>query len=468
MSSTRFARLSPRGWSTNHGGRPAWVQPPTEFQGTTVQVCGLWPFSAGSGTPMIGVPIGRDINTGRPVCCDPYNWFRNTNLISNPSEWIQGRPGLGKSSLVRRQALGLAAGGVQPLVLGDLKPDYRDLVEALDGNVVSLGPGRAAINPLDPGRALTAAKRLKGDQRRALVADVGARRLQIVATLLELNRGAALSDVEEAVLATAIDSLDKTHEPGTGTLRHLIEVLAEPPTEVQNTALAQGKGDGYQRTVGPLQASLWALCTGPLGDMFARPTSTPLDLSKPLCIDISSIGVTNEKLTAAALLVCWSEGFASIAAEHALSDVGKAPQRHWFVILDELWRALSAAPTIAARVDGLTRINRTDGVATAMITHTQNDDKYLGLAERAGLVITAGVPKKELPRLEEIVSLTEKERSRVTQWDSPPAWNSTTRQTMAPPGQGQFLIKVGARPGIAVKVRLTKSELVLHNTNKRW
>lgn len=35
-----------------------------------------------------------------------------------------GKPGLGKSTLVRRMALGLAGYGIQPLILGDLKPDY--------------------------------------------------------------------------------------------------------------------------------------------------------------------------------------------------------------------------------------------------------------------------------------------------------------------------------------------------------
>ena len=36
-----------------------------------------------------------------------------------------------------------------PLVLGDLKPDYVDLIAALDGQVIRLGRGRGYLNVLD-------------------------------------------------------------------------------------------------------------------------------------------------------------------------------------------------------------------------------------------------------------------------------------------------------------------------------
>ena len=45
--------------------------------------------------------------------------------------------------------LSLAGFGVLPLVLGDLKPDYVDLIEALDGQVIRLGRGRGYLNVLD-------------------------------------------------------------------------------------------------------------------------------------------------------------------------------------------------------------------------------------------------------------------------------------------------------------------------------
>jgi hypothetical protein len=124
-----------------------------EWRGTTVQVCGLWPFAVGTGTPMVGVPIGRNIMSGATLCCDPISWFQRANLISNPSMFVLGKPGLGKSTITRRMATGLSGFGVQPFILGDLKPDYVDLVEALGGQVITLGRGRGHINVLDPGQS---------------------------------------------------------------------------------------------------------------------------------------------------------------------------------------------------------------------------------------------------------------------------------------------------------------------------
>ena len=53
-------------------------------------------------------------------------------------------------------------------------------------------------------------------------------------------------------------------------------------------------------------------------------------------------------------------------------------------------------------------------------------------------------------------------------WQDPPAWDPVASSESAPPGRGNFLIKVGGRPGIPVHVALTETELALNDTNKRW
>ena len=47
-------------------------------------------------------------------------------------------------------------------MLGDLKPDYVDLIGALDGQVIRLGRGRGYLNVLDIELAKRAAERLGG------------------------------------------------------------------------------------------------------------------------------------------------------------------------------------------------------------------------------------------------------------------------------------------------------------------
>ncbi|MGC5410448.1 ATP/GTP-binding protein, partial [Streptomyces sp. DT225] len=82
-----------RGWPGRGGGSAAYVEAAPEWRGTTVQVCGMWPFAAGSGTPMVGVPLGRDLISGAAVCCDPISWFQRANLLLNPSAFVLGKPG---------------------------------------------------------------------------------------------------------------------------------------------------------------------------------------------------------------------------------------------------------------------------------------------------------------------------------------------------------------------------------------
>ena len=90
-----------RGWAGKGTGRVRYVAGPVEGQGMSVHVCGLWPFAAGTANPIVGAPLGHHLITGATVCGDPVFWFL-ANLIANPSCFVLARPGLGKSSLVRR------------------------------------------------------------------------------------------------------------------------------------------------------------------------------------------------------------------------------------------------------------------------------------------------------------------------------------------------------------------------------
>ena len=196
------------------------VEPAAEFRGTTVQVCGLYPFAAGTGSPIVGVPLGQNLISGATVGCDPISWFRRANLIANPSAFVLGLPGLGKSTVVRRMTLGLAGYGVHPFILGDLKPDYLDLVTAMGGDVLPLGRGRGHLNVLDPGESTAAAKRLIGKAREEVLADAHGRRLTTVSALLTIARAAPPTDREEAILDRALrvlddrrDSLGETRAP---------------------------------------------------------------------------------------------------------------------------------------------------------------------------------------------------------------------------------------------------------------
>jgi hypothetical protein len=468
----------PRGWSGRGRGSSVYVQAADEWRGTTVQVCGLWPFAAGTGSPMVGVPIGRNLLSGATLCADPVSWFQRAHLISNPSMFVLGLPGLGKSSLTRRIALGLTGYGVLPLVLGDLKPDYVDLIRALDGQVIELGRGRGRLNILDPGEAIVAAQRLTGQARAQVIADARGRRHTMVATLVTLLRAAPPSDHEELLLDRAIAVLDERHA-GVPVLADLIGVLVDAPDELRQIAFDRGDLDRYRDATDALVKTLTALLgRGRIGELFSAETTTPMRRDRPVVFDISSIDDAEVTLQRAALMACWSYGFGAVNAAHALADAGLEPRRHYFVVIDEAWRALRGGRGMVDRVDALTRLNRQRGVGTAMVSHTMSDLEALpdqddrmkarGFVERSGMVVCGGLPESEMSMLTRVVPLSRAEQDMLVSWQDPAAWDADAQEEAAPPGRGNFLVKVGGRPGIPVHVALTDVEQALNDTNKRW
>lgn len=475
-----------RGVAGAGGGRWATVPVPDEFRGTTRQVCGLWPFAAGSSRPVVGVPLGFDIVTRTTVSCDPISWYR-AGLIGNPSALLLGNPHLGKSSLAGRWMIGLSHRGIRPMVLGDTKGEHGQVVAALGGTVVRVGAGGGRINPLDPGAMGEAAREIGGKVGEELATEAIERATTMVSALVQLMTRAPLADYLESVLRTAITVLNQ--DPGYAVnLRELIRLIEAAAPDLHIAAFTRGDPDRYQQLVDPLLRSLTALVAGPLGAVFGDVTTARISVDSPaVCVDISRISKSDERLIAAVMLATWNEGFGAIEARNALVRAGlRAPVRT-LVVLDEMWRPLRIGAGLPDRMDALTRLNRADGVGQAFIIHTLKDlqsmsnpeDKLkaMGFAERSGMIITAGLARSDLALLAQISPLSTREIDMVSRWRTPPSWVPrkvrdpwTGKLRVAPPpGLGKFLIKAGeGRAGIAVQLDLTEQEIDLHDTNALW
>ncbi|WP_216914604.1 hypothetical protein [Nocardia noduli] len=486
------AQLTDRGYAGPGGGRMNVVGRPVEYRATTAQVAGLWPWSVGAGAPLIGTPLGSHLHTGAPVCFDPMNWFLRGSFITAPSLFVLGLNGFGKSSLVRRIVLGGIAQGITPLILADVKPDYRKMVELVGGQVIDLGYGHGKLNPLAAGVLGSVVPRL--DDLPALqlqvLQDLRARQVTLIAGLVELVRGARVRDYEETLIATGLRIL---YQPGSGytpdqppIMENLLEVIVAGGEELMLDAGADDPSE-YQNAIKGLRRSLRALTQGPFGAIFNGQTSVPIDTSAvAVCIDVSHIPTGDKKLKAAVMLACWADGFASVEAAHVLADADLGPQRYFQVVMDELWQVLGLGDFMVDRVDELTRLQRSIATALIMISHTIKDlqslgsegaiAKALGFLERARAKIFGALPAEEVKRLDSIVPFTSAEEEMVTGWSAPQALTGEALKPgqlrPSPPGTGKFLLKIGEdrRPGIPFHMEFTVSEKEsgIHDTNQRF
>src|SRR5690606_35205963 len=164
--------------------------------------------------------------------------------------------------------------------------------------------------------------------------------------------------------------LDERHE-GVPVLGDLLRVIQEGPEEGRAVALERGSDERYKQITDGLEASPIGLVGGgQMGETFSRQTTNPVSRDATVVYDVSPIDDSDMDTHAVTLLACWSAGFGTVNVANALADAGLEPRRHYFVILDELWRALRAGRGMVDRVDALTRLNRQRGVGMAMISHT--------------------------------------------------------------------------------------------------
>lgn len=471
----RRHRPGARGWTSRGGGRAAWVTPPVEFEGTANMVCGLWPFAAGSGLPPVGVPLGPHLETAGTVCADPVSWFLN-KLILNPSAFILGKPGLGKSTLLRRICTVVPAWGITPMILSDTKGEHVDLVEAQNGQVIRLGRGLGTVNPLDVGPLAARLRDLPEHLQQEVKADLRGRRENTLFGLLELPRGSRLNTLERTVLNAALRELDPELDktPVLGDIRVMIE-----SRHPRLRAIVRDRGDDDRfdsRTEALLDALQAVDAGGQFGETFADQTSNPVDMDRAVVFDMSSVDDTDELYQAALQLVCWSYGAAAIQGAKVMADAGLAKQRIYLMVMDELWRVIRASSLMVERIDALTRLNRQRGLGQIMVTHTMNDlkldteadtAKAWGFVERSAMVFLGGLGMQEMGNLATVFGMSDREQQMIDSWADDSTFVDPSIEA-EPPGRGKFLLKLGTKPGVPFRVMLSPLELDLNDTERRW
>jgi hypothetical protein len=475
MLSTHLHRATPtaalpprRGRRAPGAGRAAHIDPGSLYLGTTAQVAGLYPFMQGGALPLTGVPIGPHLLDHQLVCIDPTGWVGQ--LTTNPGIWISGDPGVGKSAVAKRLCLGLTGFGHTLVCPGDVKAEYAPLVRALGGQVVRVGRGLDKINPLDAGPV---GRATAGTWNPTLAAQVNGRRAELCQALLATTYalGRRLNASEAAALNAAI-RIAASRNPVDPTIPQVIAVLRDPPAEQLDRLMVPSEA-AYTDTVRHAVAGLQNLCDGPLAGLFDGPTTTPLNLEAPaIAVDLSSLLTNGDHVVAAGLLATWSFTYQALDTARA---AGLLP-RPLVIPMDEMWRALRSGPGMVDSLDGLTRLNRSKGEITIMITHTLADldalpepadrAKAAGLMERCNTLLLAAQSPAELARVSAQRTLTLPEREVIASWASPTA-TGLDGTSQIHPGRGKLMLKIGTRIGIPVQLALTDAERRLYDTDRQ-
>ncbi|MDQ4504450.1 hypothetical protein [Sinomonas sp. ASV322] len=481
--------LTTRGFVAPGGGAHLHVDAPIQFQGMSTQVAGLWPFSNGTSSPLIGAPLGRDQTTGQPLLGDPLSLFLY-GIMSAPSAFILALNGRGKSSLVVRICLGVMDLGFIPLFLGDLKPDYVGLVKAVGGQHIRLGLGGVGrVNALDAGPIAKWLHRLSPQTRTEVEGQIHGRRVNTVAGLIEMMLRRRLSEEqsEHMVLSTAIrvaaeEAAQEGRQPELADVRRVI--VARHP-RIREAILDMSEAE-YDAEVKSLVKGITALGPeGVFGGMFWGQTTVEMDMYKPVVFDVSSIDEGEADLRAAAQLVIWSYGQAGALAAQTLANEPdpEDPQRrlgpevHHLNVMDELWQILQAWEGSVYRINTITKVNRQKGLGQIMITHSMKDLELsttertkmaFGFVERSSMVFLGGLAENEQEDLRRIRRFSDREIQQLVEWSAEGTVNPATGEMNPPPGRGRFLLKTSDAPGIPFRVELTRREKEVHDTNAAW
>lgn len=478
----RFPGLTAKGIEGRSLGAHLYVEAPPEFEASSVQVCGFWPFSVGASTALVGAVLGKHFYNGSPVCGDPMTAFKR-GIISSPSGFVLALNGRGKSSMVVRMLLGIVDAGDLVMVLGDLKPDYVGFIKEIGGFLFPIGRGLGGINVLDAGPWVDHIDRLGRKKRKTVEAEIHGRRVNALAGLVEMVLREELSErqSETTILSVAIEvAAEQAAAQGEQPLpADVLRIITERHPRVRSNILPVSDFD-YDVMTSRLRTGLNGLGPhGPFGDVFCQQTTARVPLDQSMCFDVSGIPSTDTRLRAAAQLACWSYGQAISSAAKTLAEEGLEPERHHMMVMDELWQILEAWDGSVYRINAITRLNRTEGLGQIMITHSMKDLELStiertkiarGFVERSSMLYLGGLARDEMADLLTVRPFSQKEQDLLVAWSAQGSQNPVTGIATPPPGRGKFLMKTGDMPGIPFTTgrTLTPREIEIHDTNAAW
>lgn len=408
-----------------HGWAPT-LPPLAGYQMTSDQTPVMWPLIAGHGLPPTGAPMGFNVLSGGSFYCDPMGWVNDDAIpVTNPNVFIFGKPGRGKSALVKAFMLRMIRFGYRSLVLGDVKDEYEDISRALGVQPFRIGPGLPGrINPLDPGP-------LALDWEKQDAAETARRGAIIFNRLLALIRGLVGS---QHIPFTPTEARVVTHvlRDLTGwtsgqsrltpvTIPMVWKALDNPSSELVDACRYDSQQDFFDGTR-PLRDSLGSLCEGELQGLFDAPSTFQPNWRAPIqTLSLNTLHSAGNEAAVGIALMClnsWGQGIREMAE----------PEDRRIVLRDEAWMQTRLGVEAVKTLDSNLRLSRNEGDIQLVTYHKPSDPLSAGdqgsqaaqiakdLLHLADVRILMGQDEEVGKELGQLLGLTRMQQDLVTGW----------------------------------------------------
>jgi hypothetical protein len=408
-----------------HGWAPT-LPPLAGYQMTSEQTPVMWPLIAGDGLPPTGAPMGFDVLSGGSFYCDPMGWVNDDTIgVTNPNVFIFGKPGRGKSALVKALLLRMIRFGYRTLVLGDVKDEYEDISRALGVDPYRIGPGLPGrINPLDYGP-------LALDWEALDRAEAGRRGAIIFSRWLALIRGLVGSQqvpftpTEARVVNQVLRDLTGWTNGQTSLVPVTIPMVwkaLDTPTDVLVAACRYDDRQDFFDGTRALRDALGSLCDGELEGLFDAPSTFQPNWRAPIqTLSLNTLHSGGNEAAVGIALMClnsWGQGIREMAE----------PGDRRIVLRDEAWLQTRLGVEAVKTLDSNLRLSRNDGDIQLVTYHKPSDPLSAGdegsqaaqiakdLLHLADIRILMGQDTEVATELGHLLGLTPMQQGLVTGW----------------------------------------------------
>jgi hypothetical protein len=370
--------------------------------------------------------MGFNVLSGGSFYCDPMGWVNDNSIgVTNPNLFIFGKPGRGKSALVKAFMLRMVRFGYRSLVLGDVKDEYEDISRALGVEPYRIGPGLPGrINPLDIGplgQDWASLDRAETMRRSAVIFN---RWLALIRGLVGSQR-VAFTPTEARVVAHVLRDLvgwSHGHTQLTPvTIPMIWHALDDPTPDLVQACRYDSQQDFYDHTR-PLRDALGSLCEGELEGLFDAPSTFEPNWRAPIqTLSLANLHAAGNEAAVGIALMClnsWGQG---------IREMAETGDRR-IVLRDEAWMQIRLGVEAVKTLDSNLRLSRNDGDIQLVTYHKPSDPLSAGdsgsqaaqiakdLLHLADVRILMGQDEEVASELGHLLGLTAMQQELVTGW----------------------------------------------------